>query len=67
MDLEAAETDHLRPPRDQITFRKTIWKCPCNGCVKAAKREREAIADELMEAGFEDAANYIMKDKNEKK
>ena len=44
MDLQAAETDHLRDPRDQISYKKTKWKCPCNGCAKAMKFERERIA-----------------------
>jgi len=43
MDLEAAENAY-RDPRDQISYSKTIWKCPCNGCKKAQKLERERIA-----------------------
>jgi hypothetical protein len=49
MDLQAAETDHLRDPRDQISYKKTIWKCPCNGCKKAIKFERERIASLIQE------------------
>ncbi len=49
MDLEAAETSHLRDPRDQISYSKTVWKCPCNGCKKAEKRERERIASLIQE------------------
>ena len=49
MDLEAAETSHLRDPRDQISYSKTAWACPCNGCKKAAKRERERIAGLIQE------------------
>ena len=49
MDLEAAETSHLRDPRDQISYKKTEWACPCNGCKKAAKRERERIAGLIQE------------------
>ncbi len=49
MDLEAAETSHLRDPRDQISYQKTTWKCPCNGCKKAEKRERERIAALIQE------------------
>lgn len=43
MDLEAAENAY-RDPRDQISYTKTVWKCPCNGCKKAQKLERERIA-----------------------
>lgn len=49
MDLEAAETSHLRDPRDQISYKKTQWACPCNGCKKAEKRERERIAGLIQE------------------
>jgi hypothetical protein len=49
MDLEAAETSHLRDPRDQISYTKTKWKCPCNGCAKAMKLERERIASLVQE------------------
>lgn len=49
MDLEAAETAHLRDPRDQISYSKTVWKCPCNGCKKAQKLERERIASLLQQ------------------
>jgi hypothetical protein len=49
MDLEAAETSHLRDPRDQISYQKTTWKCPCNGCKKAMKLERERIAGLIQE------------------
>ena len=49
MDLEAAETSHLRDPRDQISYKKTNWICPCNGCKKAAKNERERIAGLIQE------------------
>jgi hypothetical protein len=62
MDLQAAETSHLRDPRDQITYKKTDWQCPCNGCKKAAKRERERIADLLHSSGYEEAASFIMKE-----
>ena len=43
MDLQAAERD----PRDQITYNKKIWRCPCQGCKKAAKQERERILKEI--------------------
>jgi hypothetical protein len=49
MDLEAAETSYLRDPRDQISYNKTKWACPCNGCKKAAKQERERIAGLIQE------------------
>jgi len=45
LDLEAAETSHLRDPRDQISYKKTAWQCPCQGCKKAEKRERERLAE----------------------
>ncbi|MEY4331590.1 MAG: hypothetical protein RLZZ196_328 [Bacteroidota bacterium] len=48
MDLEAAE-NAWRDPRDQISYKKTIWKCPCNGCKKAEKRERERVASLIQE------------------
>lgn len=49
MDLEAAETSHLRDPRDQISYKKTTWHCPCNGCKKAEKRERERVVSLIQE------------------
>ena len=58
MDLEAAETAHIRDK--QIVYSKTKWLCPCQGCTKAAKKEREKIADELVAGGFTEAAEYIM-------
>ena len=48
MDLEAAE-NAWRDPRDQISYKKTVWACPCNGCKKAEKRERERIAALIQE------------------
>ncbi len=48
MDLEAAE-NAWRDPRDQISYKKTTWFCPCNGCKKAEKRERERIASLIQE------------------
>ena len=47
MDLQAAETAHQRDPRDQISYSKKAWSCPCNGCKKAVKQERERILEEL--------------------
>jgi hypothetical protein len=38
------------------------WVCPCNGCKKAAKQERKMVAYLLTEAGYTDAAEFIMKD-----
>lgn len=43
MDLQAAESENQRDPRDQISYTKKIWNCPCNGCKKAVKQERERI------------------------
>lgn len=48
LDLEAAENAY-RDPRDRISYNKTIWKCPCNGCKKAQKLERERIASLIQE------------------
>lgn len=48
MDLEAAENAY-RDPRDQISYKKTNWKCPCNGCKKAMKLERERVASLIQE------------------
>jgi hypothetical protein len=42
MDLQAAETAHKKK-EDQ----KVIWKCPCNGCAKAVKQERQRIIQEI--------------------
>ncbi len=47
MDLQAAETAHQRDPRDQISYTKKSWNCPCNGCKKAVKQERERILAEI--------------------
>ena len=47
MDLQAVETAHQRDPRDQISYSKKAWSCPCNGCKKAVKQERERILEEL--------------------
>ena len=47
MDLQAAETAHQRDPRDQISYTKKTWHCPCNGCKKAVKQDRERILAEL--------------------
>jgi hypothetical protein len=47
MDIEAAESAHKRDPRDQISYTKKSWNCPCNGCKKAVKQERERILQEI--------------------
>ena len=47
MDLQAAETAHQRDPRDQISYTKKTWNCPCNGCKKAVKQDRERILEQL--------------------
>ena len=47
MDLQAAETAHQRDPRDQISYTKKTWNCPCNGCKKAVKQERQRILEEI--------------------
>jgi hypothetical protein len=47
MDLQAAETAHQRDPRDQISYTKKDWACPCNGCAKAVKQERKRILEEI--------------------
>ena len=47
MDLQAAETAHQRDPRDQISYTKKAWNCPCNGCKKAVKQDRERILEQL--------------------
>lgn len=44
MDLQAAETAHKREDKDQP---KKAWACPCNGCAKAVKQERERIIQEI--------------------
>lgn len=45
MDLKAAENSH----KEQINYKKATWRCPCNGCKKAAKQERERIASLIQE------------------
>lgn len=42
MDLQAAETAHQREAKE-VKTPKTAWVCPCNGCKKAAKQERQRI------------------------
>lgn len=34
-------------PKDQTLHNKKLWACPCNGCAKAVKQERQRIALEL--------------------
>ena len=43
MDLQAAETAYKKEP--VITKKK--WACPCAGCSKAVKQERERILEQL--------------------
>ena len=47
MDLEAAN----KPVRDQIgvAHNWTGWQCPCNGCTKARRNERQLIIKYLEE------------------
>lgn len=47
MDLQAAETAHKRDQKDQVSSTKKAWNCPCNGCGKAVKQERERILNAL--------------------
>ena len=44
MDLQAAETAHKREDKDQP---KKTWVCPCTGCSKAVKQERERILQDI--------------------
>ncbi len=53
MDLQAAETAHQRDPRDQISYTKKSWSCPCNGCKKAVKQERERIIEEINKIDYD--------------
>ena len=47
MDLQAAESAHQRDLKDQISHTKKIWHCPCNGCKKAVKQEKQRILEEI--------------------
>lgn len=51
MDIEAAENafKDMEDPRNKVSYVKTQWACPCNGCKKAAKHERERIAGLIQE------------------
>jgi len=42
MDLQAAENAHKKKEETKVT-----WKCPCNGCAKAVKQERQRIIQEI--------------------
>lgn len=44
MDLQAAETAHKKDKQEPV---KSSWVCPCAGCAKAVKYERERILKEL--------------------
>lgn len=46
MDLEAAESAHKRETKEAPQSKKA-WTCPCNGCAKAVKQERERILEEI--------------------
>jgi len=46
MDLQAAETAHQRD-KEPVVEKKKAWACPCNGCSKAVKQERQRILEEL--------------------
>ena len=57
MDLQAADRD----PRDQISYTKKSWSCPCNGCAKAAKQERLRIQEEINKIDLTDLNGLGMK------
>jgi len=42
MDLQAAENAHKKKEEPQVS-----WRCPCNGCAKAVKQERQRILQEI--------------------
>jgi len=42
MDLQAAENAHKKKEESKVS-----WKCPCNGCAKAVKQERQRIIQEI--------------------
>lgn len=44
MDLQAAETAHKT---EQKTQTSQSWNCPCAGCKKAVKQERQRILAQL--------------------
>jgi len=44
VDLQAAETAYKKENKEKVS---TSWKCPCNGCKKATKQERDRILEEL--------------------
>lgn len=37
------------------------WKCPCNGCKKAAKKQKEYIINFLMTSGYTEIAFILQK------
>lgn len=47
MDLQAAETAHKTDSKDQTLQTKKAWNCPCNGCKKAVKQEKERILEAI--------------------
>lgn len=56
MDLQAAETAHIREKKEQVSQTKKSWNCPCQGCKKAVKQERERILEELNKIELDDRA-----------
>lgn len=44
MDLQAAENAHKTEKKEAP---KTSWKCPCSGCSKAVKQERQRITEAI--------------------
>ena len=66
MDVEAANRD----PRDQITYEKKEWACPCGGCKKARKQTLEEVYEllsqkDIMWAWFK-TCEYVKKELNKK-
>lgn len=57
MDLEAAQRD----PRDQISYTKKSWSCPCNGCAKAVKQERQRLKEQIDKIDLTDLNGLGMK------
>ena len=41
----------MRDPRDQITYQKIDWHCPCGGCKKARKLAFQEIAQIIDDEG----------------
>lgn len=66
MDTEAANRD----PRDQITYAKKEWACPCMGCKKARKQVLKEIQiflnDKDMMWGWHKANEFIREELGKK-